>query len=125
MGQLKSLENVNALALSAKVLVLLSKYAQVIRVHNGTVLKLSSLRIFKHIHETCESANSPKLNKIYQQLLDEVNLHINAGTMYTNDAKESMLRVKKKTPLKKYLDLLSHPAKSKETSYRQRPSVDY
>lgn len=101
MEKLQSLENVNALALPAKVLVLLSKYAQYLRAHNGTILKLSSLRVFKHIHRTCQNAQDPKLNSIYQQLLHEVNIHIESGIMYTNDVKESMLRKKinKKSPL--------------------------
>ena len=101
MGQITSLKNVNALALPAKVLVLLSKYAQALRAHNGTVLKLSSLRVFKHIHTTCMKANDQTLIHIYVELLREVNIHLEAGTMYTNDVKKELLKNKKTNTLNK------------------------
>ena len=50
MRKLKNLEEVNAAALPAKVLVLLSKYANALRKHNGLILKLSSLNVFRNVH---------------------------------------------------------------------------
>jgi len=91
MKRLKSLEDVNALALPAKVLVLLSKYAKELRMKNGTVIKLSSLRIFLHVHQTCLKANDTRLNIIYHQLLDEVNDQIENGIMFTNEEKNMRL----------------------------------
>ena len=99
MNKLKSLEDVNALALPANVLVLLSKYAKVLRAKNGTIIKLSSLRIFFHVHQTCLKAKDTELNIIYHQLLDEVNDHIARGTMFTNEEKElSLDKNKEKKP---------------------------
>jgi len=95
MNKLKSLEDVNALALPAKVLVLLSKYAKALRMKNGTVIKLSSLRIFFHVHQTCIKAKDTHLNIIYHQLLDEVNSHIESGTMFTNEEKKLHLGTNK------------------------------
>jgi len=95
MNKIKSLEDVNALALPAKVLVLLSKYAKELRAKNGTVIKLSSLRIFFHVHQTCLKAKDTRLNIIYYQLLDEVNKHIEAGTMFTNEEKNMRLKQSK------------------------------
>jgi len=119
VSKLSSLENVNALALPAKVLVLLSKYAKSLRAHNGTVLKLSSLRVFRHIHVTCMKASSPKLNEIYSELLEEVDLHIKAGTMYTNDAKDLMLKKQKKQTLRKLNSKISNSIiQRKKTSNR-------
>jgi len=105
MNKLTNLEDVNALALPAKVLVLLSKYAQELQATNRTVIKLSSLRVFMHVHQTCLKAETPKLNKIYHELLDEVNQHLEAGTMYTNKEKKVLLgeNKKKQKALKKYL----------------------
>ena len=126
MANLSSLENVNALALPAKVLVLLSKYAQALRAHNGTILKLSSLRIFKHIHTTCLNANTPKLKYVYKQLLDEVNLHIEACTMYTNDAKKIMLQQQKKQTLNKLSKSLSYTAAiAAKNEVNTSPSADF
>ena len=99
MNKLKSLENVNALALPANVLVLLSKYAKALRMKNGTVIKLSSLRIFFHVHQTCIKAKDTHLNIIYHQLLDEVNSHIEHGTMFTNEEKELHLNKNKERTL--------------------------
>ena len=105
MKKLTSLEDVNALALPAKVLVLLSKYAQTLKSSNGTIIKLSSLRVFMHVHQTCVKANDAGLNIIYHQMLDEVNQHINAGTMFTNKEKKMLLKESKnkQRTLKKYL----------------------
>ena len=126
MANLSSLEDVNALALPAKVLVLLSKYTQVLRAHNGTVLKLSSLRVFKHIHTTCLKANNPKLIYIYKQLLDEVNLHIEAGTMHTNDAKKILIKQQKKQALLKISRNLSRAAAIAENNnVNISPSADF
>jgi len=124
-GHLKSLEDVNALALPAKVLVLLSKYAQALRDHNGTILKLSSLRVFKHIHDTCEEANYHKLDKIYAKLLKEVNQHIHSGTMYTNDARRLMLKNKKKLSLKRFSKNIPLSAIRKNNPSTRIPSVDF
>jgi len=105
MNKIKSLENVNALALPAKVLVLLSKYAKELKSVNGTVIKLSSLRVFLHVHQTCVQARNTKLNTIYHELLAEVNIHINAGTMFTNKDKKMLLGKNKNKirTLRKYL----------------------
>ena len=104
MGKIKSLEDVNALALPAKVLVLLSKYAQTLRETNGIVIKLSSLRIFVHVHATCTNANTPRLTVIYNQLLQEVNEYIEAGVMFTNEEKAMLLNKKdKERTLNKHL----------------------
>lgn len=124
-AHLNSLENINALALPAKVLVLLSKYAKALRNHNGTILKLSSLRIFKHIHDTCEKANSPKLNVIYDQLLAEVNNHISAGTMYTNDERQLMRKNQKQNPLRKLAKNIPFPVINKNNTNTRIPTVEF
>lgn len=103
MNKLKSLEEVNALALPAKVLVLLSKYTKVLKMKNGTVIKLSSLRVFLHVHQTCLKAKDTRLNIIYYQLLDEVNRHIQTGTMFTNEEKNMRLSKNKERRLDKRL----------------------
>jgi len=99
--RLNNLENVSALALPSKVLVLLSKYAKALRNHNGTIIKLSSLRVFKHIHDTNNNSKSEKLDNIYKELLDEVNAHIKVGTMHTNQSKEESLKEQKKHPFRR------------------------
>jgi len=123
--KLNNLENVNALALPATVLVLLSKYAKSLRAHNGTILKLSSLRVFKHIHGTCIKANNPRLYEIYTELLEEVNLHIKAGTMYTNDAKDLMLKNQKKQTLKKFSKRISNTIIQQQNSGSRILTADY
>jgi len=84
MEKLSSLQYVNASALPARVLVLMSKYAKALKQYNGTIIKLSSLRAFNQIHLSCTEAQDKQLNRIYQQLLEQVNSHINAGLMVTN-----------------------------------------
>jgi len=49
------------------------------------------LRIFFHVHQTCLKAKDTQLNIIYHQLLDEVNSHIDVGTMFTNEEKSLRL----------------------------------
>ena len=100
MDKVTSLENINASALPAKMLILLSKYAKTLRNTNGTIIKLSSLRIFMHVHKTCEAANSKQLNYYYDEMLEEINKHIQAGTMFTNEQREQSADSKlKKEPL--------------------------
>ena len=88
MGKLASLEEVNASVLPARVLVLLSKYAQAMRKHTGLVIKISSLNVFKHVHNTHKLTQHPAVQKLYQELLGEVSTHIAQGTMHTNQDRE-------------------------------------
>lgn len=105
MKKIKNLEDINALALPAKVLVLLSKYAKALKSSNGMVIKLSSLKVFYYVHQTCIQARNSQLNSIYHELLTEVNLHIDAGTMFTNKEKKMLLgrNKNKERTLSKYL----------------------
>lgn len=84
MGELVSLEEVDASVLPAKVLVLLSKYAQAIRKHTGLVIKISSLNIFKHVHNTNIMTDHQQVEQLYRELLLEVNSHLRGGTMRTH-----------------------------------------
>jgi len=84
MGKLISLDEVNASVLPAKVLVLLSKYAQSMRKHTGLVIKISSMNVFKHVHNTNKLTEHPEVRRLHRDLLVEVNLHLVDGTMQTN-----------------------------------------
>ena len=82
--QLDSLDEVNASALPANVLVLLSKYANALRKHNGLILKLSSMNIFRHVHSTNKVSKHDSVHIAYEELLSEVRQQVKAGSMYTN-----------------------------------------
>jgi hypothetical protein len=83
MGKLTSLEEVDSSVLPAKVLVLLSKYAQAMRKHTGLVIKISSLNVFKHVQNTSQLTDHHQVSQLHQELLREVNSHIRAGSMRT------------------------------------------
>lgn len=88
MGKLVSLNEVNASVLPAKVLVLLSKYAQAVRKHTGLVVKISSLNVFKHVHNTNKITSHIQVRQLHRELLIEVNGHLREGTMQTNQQRE-------------------------------------
>jgi len=88
MGKLVSLDEVNASVLPAKVLVLLSKYAQAMRKHTGLVIKISSLNVFKHVHNTNKLTDHLQIKQLHRDLILEVNKHLRAGTMQTNQDRE-------------------------------------
>lgn len=88
MNKLVSLEEVNASILPAKVLVLLSKYAQAMRKHTGLVIKISSLNVFRHVHNTNKLADHSEIHRLHRELLIEVNHHLRAKTMQTNRQRE-------------------------------------
>jgi hypothetical protein len=88
MGNLISLEEVNASVLPAKVLVLLSKYARAMRKYTGLVIKISSMNVFKHVHNTNKLTSHLTIRKLHRELLLEVNRHLDAGTMQTNQQRE-------------------------------------
>ena len=88
MGKLISLEEVNASVLPANVLVLLSKYAQAMRKHTGLVIKVSSLNVFKHVHNTNKVTGHRQIRQLHRELLLEVNSHLQAGTMQTDRQRE-------------------------------------
>ncbi|MFT4634337.1 MAG: hypothetical protein ACI854_000338 [Arenicella sp.] len=50
MARLISLKEVSETVQPAKVLVLLSKYAQAVGTCTGLMIKISSLNVFKHVH---------------------------------------------------------------------------
>ncbi len=88
MGNLTNLDEVNASVLPAKVLVLLSKYAQSMRKHTGLVIKISSLNVFSHVHNTNKLTDHPEIRQLHRDLLLEVNRHLREGTMQTNLQRE-------------------------------------
>jgi len=88
MGKLVSLDEVNASVLPAKVLVLLSKYAQAMRKHTGLVIKISSLNVFKHVHNTNKLTDHLQIKQLHRDLLLEVNRHLRGGTMQTDQDRE-------------------------------------
>jgi len=81
-SQLENLEKIDASVLPAKILVLLSKYAKALKDHNDTIIQLSSVSVFKQIHQTSLLCEDPLVQKIHRQLLVQVNSHIKLGTMY-------------------------------------------
>lgn len=90
MAKLVSLEEVSAAVLPAQVLVLLSKYAQATRKHTGLVIKISSVNVFRHVHNTHKLTGHSAVKNLYSELLNEVGMHINAGTMHTNYDRQLM-----------------------------------
>lgn len=88
MGKLVNLDEVNASVLPAKVLVLLSKYAQAMRKHTGLVIKISSLNVFKHVHNTNKLTDHLQIKQLHRDLIIEVNRHLRGGTMQTNQDRE-------------------------------------
>lgn len=88
MGKLISLTEANATILPGQVLVLLSKYAQALKTHTGLVIKVSSMNVFKHVDNTRKFTENPHIQKIYKELLVEVNKHLAAGSMQTHSQRQ-------------------------------------
>ncbi len=81
MKKVRNLYGVKATVLPARVMVLLSKYAQAIKDNDGVVIQLSSLNVFKHVHNSYIRSQSPAVHKCYKFLLREVNHHLVEGNM--------------------------------------------
>jgi len=94
MGRFVNLEEVSAEVLPANVLVLLSKYAQAMRKHTGLVIKISSLNVFKHVHDTQKLTRHPAVKKLHAALLREISEHLEQGTMHTTRDREIIARSK-------------------------------
>ncbi len=81
MKKVNNLYNVKATVLPAKVLVLLSKFAKHVKEHDGVVIQLSSLNVFKHVHNSCARSKHPDVHHCYKLLLREVNKNLSQGNM--------------------------------------------
>jgi len=112
MGKLVSLEEVNASVLPARVLVLLSKYAQAMHEHAGLIIKISSMNVFRHVHKTHTVTPHPAVQKIYRELLVEVATHVAAGTMHTNYERQQLEKNRAKAAKPKATAELLIPKKS-------------
>ena len=88
---LKGLDKLDASTLPANILVLLSQYAKAIEQHNGIVVQLSSLNVFKHVEQTATLCNDPRIRLIYRRLLVQTSDHVRAGSMYLIGAKKQSL----------------------------------
>lgn len=97
MKKVSNLYNVKATVLPARVLVLLSKYAKYVKEHDGVVIQLSSLNVFKHVHNSCARSRNPDVHNCYKLLLREVNKNLLEGNMLLTVMDSS---VKKPTSLK-------------------------
>jgi len=81
MERVNNLSGVKANAFPSSVLVLLSKYATVVKDADGVVIQLSSLNVFKHVHNSYLNTRSSSVKRYYRLLLREVNQHIAEGNM--------------------------------------------
>ncbi|GAA6137587.1 hypothetical protein NBRC116583_13340 [Arenicella sp. 4NH20-0111] len=81
MKKIRNLYSAKATVLPARVMVLLSKYSQAVKEHEGVVIQLSSLNVFKHVHASYARSRHPAVHKSYKMLLNEVNLHLSEGNM--------------------------------------------
>ncbi len=81
MNKVKNLYGVKATVLPAKVMVLLSKYSQAVKEYEGAVIQLSSLNVFKHVHNSYSRSKHPAVHNCYKYLLREVNYHLKEGNM--------------------------------------------
>ena len=84
MKKVKNLYGVKATVLPAKVMVLLSKYSQAVKEYEGAVIQLSSLNVFKHVHNSYARSTHPAVRRCYRYLLKEVNNHLQEGNMSTS-----------------------------------------
>ena len=81
MELMTNLYGVKATVLPASVLVLLAKYSKAIKETDGVVIQLSSLNVFKHVHNSYARSQSSLVKKHYKLLLKDVNRHIKDGNM--------------------------------------------
>ena len=81
MERLNNLSGVRANAIPSSVLVLLSKYATVVKDADGIVIQLSSMNVFKHVHNSYLNSRSSSVKRYYRLLLREVNQQISEGNM--------------------------------------------
>ena len=81
MNTVKDLNDVEAKVLPARVMVLLSKYSQALKEDESIIIQLSSLNVFKHVHQSYLNTTSSRVIKYYNILLKEVNLHVQNGDM--------------------------------------------
>lgn len=81
MKKVKNLYGVKATVLPAKVMVMLSKYSQAIKEYEGAVIQLSSLNVFKHVHNSYARSRHPAVRRCYKYLLREVNHQLEEGNM--------------------------------------------
>ncbi len=90
MEMVENLYHVKATVLPAKIMVLLSKYALIIKEAEGIVINLSSLNVFKHVHNSYMKSSHPAVKKCYGYLLLEVNKNLVQGHMTKYSKNEAM-----------------------------------
>jgi len=56
-------------------------YSQAVKEFEGVVIQLSSLNVFKHVHNSYTRSKHPAVHKCYNYLLREVNIHLAEGNM--------------------------------------------
>ena len=81
MERLSNLYGVKATVLPASVLVLLSKYSRAVKDCDGVIIQLSSLNVFKHVHNSFARSSSSSVKRCYRALLRDVNRHLSEGNM--------------------------------------------
>lgn len=90
MGKLINLSEVSPDLLPGPVLVLLSKYSQALHKHDGIIIKVSSMNVFKHVEQTGKDTKNPIVFKLYRRLLIEVNKQLNLRRMQTHKERRSL-----------------------------------
>lgn len=98
MKKVKNLYGVKATVLPARVMVLLSKYSQAVKEFEGVIIQLSSLNVFKHVHNSYTRSKHPAVHKCYKYLLHEVNNHLADGNMALSNEIETAGKSSTATP---------------------------
>lgn len=118
-NEVSSLDQVDAGTLPAKILVLLSKFAIAIKEHNGLVIQLNSLDVFKQAEQANQLCEDPLVQKLYRQLLVQTRSYIRLEEMYTVDQKLLLNALESNSPCIDSKNKLSVDATMKESTYNK------
>ena len=95
MEKLISLKHVSASLLPKRVIVLMAKYSQAIHKHSGVAIELSSVDVFKQIHQSRKNCDCLDSQRLHYELLVLVNKHLESGTMHSNSDDPNAIKYEK------------------------------
>lgn len=76
MSDIKSVGDLEIEVLPPRAIMLLSKFSQKLKKHNGTVLKLASPTILQELEHLYTKVDDPELDKIYDDIKTTLEEHL-------------------------------------------------
>ena len=88
------LKDVEVVDLNSVCIMIISKFARVLREHNGTVIELRDKHVVREVAKHAAMARNPQLEALYMRLKVEIKNHLNKPSVRDKNSDKAVVKTK-------------------------------